>query len=96
MQKNPKNLLKIQKKIQKNSTNPKKSLKTQKNPKIAKNIKKNKKILKNLKKSLQTKWRKKMLSSYFSNIRRMQFEQSSSVQPFAQSWGGPLSVKEQQ
>ena len=31
----------------------------------------------------------------FFQLRRLVFDQSSPVQPFAESWGGPLSVTEE-
>ena len=39
---------------------------------------------------------KKMLSSYFSNIRRTRFDQSSPVHPVSESRGGTLRVTEEQ
>ena len=60
----------------------------------------NTKFKKNLKKSIFFLFfkdflaEKKNLSSYFSNIRRTQYDQSSPVQPVSESRGGSTSVTE--
>ena len=39
---------------------------------------------------------KKMLCSYFCNIRKIQYDQKSPVNPVSKSMEGPLSVTQQQ
>ena len=46
------------------------------------------------KKIFAEKKKQKIICSYFSNIRRPQFDQSSPVQPVSESRGGTLSVTE--